>query len=261
MNEMLKRTEMLIGTDGIEKLKNSHVAVFGLGGVGGICTEALARSGVGKLTIIDRGVVTPSNINRQIIATTATIGANKVDAMAERIRLISPSCEVNTIKTFFLMGDDGKVVFSDFDYIIDAVDVITAKLSIVELAKKANIPLVSVMGTGNRIDPTKVRVGELFETRYCPLCKFMRKKLRRRGITSVTAVYSEEQPTEPLDILFTDSGKSVPASMMFVPSAAGLAAASFVVRSLTKKDEPSQQYIPNQNSTTNKNQTNLSKQN
>jgi len=147
---------------------------------------------------------------------------------------------VTAIKTFFLMGDDGKVVFSEFDYIIDAVDVITAKLSIVELAKKANIPLVSVMGTGNRIDPTKVRVGELFETRYCPLCKFMRKKLRRRGITSVTAVYSEEHPTEPLDILFTDSGKSVPASMIFVPSAAGLAAASFVVRSLIE-DEPTPQ--------------------
>ena len=164
MNEMLKRTEMLIGTDGIEKLKNSHVAVFGLGGVGGICTEALARSGVGKLTIIDRGVVTPSNINRQIIATTATIGANKVDAMAERIRLISPGCEVNTIKTFFLMGDDGKVVFSDFDYIIDAVDVITAKIQIILLAKEANVPLLSVMGTGNRLDPTKIRIGELFET-------------------------------------------------------------------------------------------------
>jgi len=237
MQDIYKRTEMLIGSDGLKKLQDSKVAIFGLGGVGGICAEALARSGVGNLTIIDRGMVAPSNLNRQIIATTHTIGSNKTSAMADRIRSISPNCNVNEIKMFFLMGDTDEFIFSDYDYIIDAVDVIFAKIQIAVLAKEANIPLISVMGTGNRLDPTKVRVGDLFDTTYCPLCRFMRKKLRRRGITSLNAVYSEEHETKPQTIMFTDAGKSIPASMMFVPSAAGLAAASFVVRELIKNKE------------------------
>ncbi len=234
MEEFYKRTAMLIGEEGAERLKKSRVAVFGLGGVGGIAAEALARSGVGHLTLIDCDEVSPSNLNRQIIATKESLGKQKTEAAALRILAASPTVKLETKNIFFLPDGEERIDFSELDFIIDAVDTVTAKIEIVMQAREAGVPMVSVMGTGNKLDPTKVRLGELFETSYCPLCKVMRRELKKRGVNSLNVVYSSEQPITPCSLEFTKSGKAIPGSMMFVPAAAGLTAAYFAVKALIK---------------------------
>lgn len=218
------RTETLIGKEKLDKLVHSHVAVFGVGGVGGYVVEALARSGVGHITIIDKDVVSESNINRQIIANYDTLGMLKVDVMKKRILSINPSCIVDAIEMFYLPEVSHLIDFSKFDYVVDAVDTVTAKLLIVEKCYEAKIPVVSSMGTGNKLDPTKFKIADINQTSICPLAKVMRYELRQRGISHLKCLYSTEEVIKTVD--------RTPASIAFVPSVAGLIIASEVVKDL-----------------------------
>lgn len=220
------RTETLIGKDNLEKLVRSHVAVFGVGGVGGYVCEALVRSGVSHITIIDKDVVSESNINRQIIATYDTLGMSKVEVMKKRILSINPSCIVDAIEMFYLPEVSHLIDFSKFDYVVDAVDTVTAKLLIVEKCYEAKIPVISSMGTGNKLDPTKFKIADINQTSICPLAKVMRYELRQRGISHLKCLYSTEE------IIKTDD--RTPASIAFVPSVAGLIIASEVIKDLLK---------------------------
>lgn len=230
--EQLKRTELLLGRDGIEKLKNSYIAIFGIGGVGGYTAEALARSGVGRLDLIDNDTVALSNINRQIIALHSTVGRYKVDVMKERISDINPDAEVNAIKCFFLPENKDEFNFGKYDYIVDAVDTVSAKIAIIEEAKKAGVPVISSMGAGNKLHPEMFELADISKTSVCPLAKVMRNELKKRGITDVKAVYSKEPPIKS-GVIDEKSGKPVPGSISFVPSAAGLIIAGEVIRHLT----------------------------
>ena len=214
----LVRSEAVLGS--LDKLKKAHVAVFGLGGVGGAVAEALVRNGVGKLTIVDGDVVAPSNINRQIIALNDNMGQKKVDVMAERLLKINPDVVLNKLNLFFL--PETEMDFDEFDYVCDAVDTITAKIALCERSKR----IISCMGTGNRIDPTAFRVGDVFDTSYCPLAKVMRRELRKRGIFSLKVVYSLEQPIK--------TGRRTPGSVSFVPGVAGMIMAGEVIKELLK---------------------------
>ena len=233
--EELKRTELLLGADSIDKLKNAHVAVFGIGGVGGYTTEALARSGVGKLDIIDKDTVAPSNINRQIIALHSTIGKYKVDVMKERIADINPNTIVNGYRCFFLPENKGEFNFNQYDYVVDAVDTVTAKIAIIEAAKEAGVPVISSMGAGNKLHPELFELADVSQTSVCPLAKVMRRELGKRGITDVKVVYSKEKPI-PSGITDETTGKPIPGSIAFVPSVAGLIIAGEVIRQLTGKE-------------------------
>lgn len=230
--EQLKRTELLLGRDGIEKLKNSYIAIFGIGGVGGYTAEALARSGVGRLDLIDNDTVALSNINRQIIALHSTVGRYKVDVMKERISDINLDAEVNAIKCFFLPENKDEFDFGKYDYIVDAVDTVSAKIAIIEEAKKAGVPVISSMGAGNKLHPEMFELADISKTSVCPLAKVMRNELKKRGITDVKAVYSKEPPIKS-GVIDEKSGKPVPGSISFVPSAAGLIIAGEVIRHLT----------------------------
>lgn len=230
--EQLKRTELLLGRDGIEKLKNSYIAIFGIGGVGGYTAEALARSGVGRLDLIDNDTVALSNINRQIIALHSTVGRYKVDVMKERISDINLDAEVNAIKYFFLPENKDEFDFGKYDYIVDAVDTVSAKIAIIEEAKKAGVPVISSMGAGNKLHPEMFELADISKTSVCPLAKVMRNELKKRGITDVKAVYSKEPPIKS-GVIDEKSGKPVPGSISFVPSAAGLIIAGEVIRHLT----------------------------
>lgn len=230
--EQLKRTELLLGRDGIEKLKNSYIAIFGIGGVGGYTAEALARSGVGRLDLIDNDTVVLSNINRQIIALHSTVGRYKVDVMKERISDINPDADVNAIKCFFLPENKDEFDFGKYDYIVDAVDTVSAKIAIIEEAKKAGVPVISSMGAGNKLHPEMFELADISKTSVCPLAKVMRNELKKRGITDVKAVYSKEPPIKS-GVIDEKSGKPVPGSISFVPSAAGLIIAGEVIRHLT----------------------------
>lgn len=218
------RTEALIGTKSLEILKNSHVAVFGVGGVGGYVVEALARSGVGQITIVDKDVVNESNINRQIIATYDTLGMSKVEVMKKRVLSINPNCIVNDLELFYLPEVSHLIDFSKFDYVVDAVDTVTAKLLIVEKCNEANVKLISSMGTGNKLDPMKFKVADINQTSVCPLAKVMRYELRKRGIKHLKCLYSTEE------VIKTD--ERTPASIAFVPSVAGLIIAGEVIKDL-----------------------------
>ncbi|MEY8382005.1 tRNA threonylcarbamoyladenosine dehydratase [Christensenellaceae bacterium 44-20] len=231
--ERLIRTEMLLGEAAMERLRQAHVAVFGIGGVGGYAVEALARSGVGALTLIDHDVISASNLNRQIIATQEEIGSAKVDVMRRRIASIAPSCQVQAHCCFFLPETAEQFDFSKYDYVIDAVDTVSAKIEIILRAKQANIPVISCMGTGNKLDPAQLEVAWLEKTSVCPLARVMRRELRARGITDVKVVYSKEMPRTPLPLDGQAGRKRVPASAVFVPGTAGLMLASQVVRELT----------------------------
>lgn len=220
------RTETLIGKDNLEKLVRSHVAVFGVGGVGGYVCEALVRSGVSHITIIDKDVVSESNINRQIIATYDTLGMSKVEVMKKRILSINPSCIVDAIEMFYLPEVSHLIDFSKFDYVVDAVDTVTAKLLIVEKCYEAKIPVISSMGTGNKLDPTKFKIADINQTSICPLAKVMRYELRQRGISHLKCLYSTEEAIK--------TGDRTPASIAFVPSVAGLIIASEVIKDLLK---------------------------
>lgn len=234
--EQFLRTEMLLGNEAMEKLQNSHVAVFGVGGVGGYVVEALARSGVKSFDLIDNDTVALSNINRQIIATHSSVGKYKVDVMKERILDINPNALVTVHKCFFLPENSGDFDFSKYAYIVDAIDTVTAKLELIVRAKEANVPIISSMGTGNKLDPTKLEVTDIYKTEVCPLARVMRNELKKRGIKKLKVVYSKEQPIkvkkkENDQITSENVGriKDVPGSVAFVPSVAGLIIAGQVI--------------------------------
>ena len=229
------RTRMLLGEDGISRLRQSSVVIFGVGGVGSHCVEALARSGVGKLTLIDSDRVAASNINRQSIAYHSTVGRFKTEVMRERIRDIDPDTEVETYETFVL-PDNIESVFGPVmpDYIVDAIDTVSAKIALVEAAFAAGVPIVSSMGAGNKLDPTAFRVADIYETSVDPLARVMRRELRRRGIPSLKVVYSTEPPLVPADddMAVKDGTRPAPGSVAFVPSVAGLILGGDVVKDL-----------------------------
>lgn len=232
--ERFSRTELLLGSDAVNSLSDRHVAVFGVGGVGGYAVEALARSGVGRFTLVDSDIVSESNINRQIIALNSTVGRYKVDVMKERIMDINPSAEVEVKKCFFLPENADEFDFSKYDYVVDAVDTVAAKIAIITKAKKENVNLISCMGAGNKLDPTAFKVDDIKNTSVCPLAKVMRHELKNRGIDSVKVVYSAEPPVKPAKE--TDKTQSrrkdIPGSVAFVPSVAGLVLASAVIKDL-----------------------------
>ncbi len=231
--EIFQRTEALLGSDGMERLKNARVAVFGVGGVGGYAVEALARSGVGGIDVIDSDTVSLSNINRQIIATMNTVGMPKVEAAKERILSINPECKVTTHNIFYLPETADRFDFTQYDYVIDAVDTVTAKLKIIETAKACGVPVISSMGAGNKLDPTKLEVADIYKTSVCPLARVMRRELKKRGIEKLRVVYSTEEAVQSKGDCEKDEHKrSVPASVAFVPSVAGLIIAGEVVKEI-----------------------------
>lgn len=234
MSEQFSRTQLLLGEEAMEKLKNSRVAVFGVGGVGGYVCEALVRSGVGSFDLIDNDTVCLSNLNRQIIATRKTVGQYKVDVMKERMLDINPEVEIRTHKCFFLPENADDFSFADYDYVVDAVDTVTAKITLVMKAKEAGTPIISSMGAGNKLDASKFQVTDLYKTSVCPLAKVMRRELKKRGVRKLKVVYSEELPLKPLETTETQSEtrRAVPGSVAFVPSVAGLIVAGEVVKDL-----------------------------
>lgn len=233
MLNKFSRTELLIGKENVKKLNKSKVAIFGIGGVGSFVVEGLVRAGVGNFVLIDHDIVSETNINRQIIATTKTIGMSKVEVARERILEINPDAKVEIIKEFF-MPDSKEILDNSIDYIVDAIDTITAKIELVQRANKLNIPIISSMGTGNKLDPTKFEVTDIYKTSVCPLAKVMRKELKQRGIKKLKVLYSKEEPIKPkqASIQNQETKKQVPGSISFVPSVAGLIIAGEVVKEL-----------------------------
>lgn len=236
MRETFSRTEALIGEVALEKLKNAHVIVFGVGGVGGYIVEALARSGVGKFDLVDADKVSKSNINRQIIALQSTVGQYKTEVMKARILDINPQAKVDAFNLFYLPETENRFNFSKYDYVIDAVDTVSAKLSIIEKAKQAGVPVISAMGAGNKLNPTAFEVADISKTSVCPLAKVMRRELKKRGIHNLKVVYSKEE-RKSFGVTDGESGKISPASIAFVPSVAGLIIASEVVKDLISGKE------------------------
>jgi len=240
MINQFSRTALLFGEDGIEKLKNSRVAVFGIGGVGGFVCEALVRSGVGHIDIIDSDRVCLTNLNRQIIALHSNIGRLKVDVMKERMLDISPECDVKTFATFFLPENKDIFEFEKYDYVVDAVDTVTAKLELVECCSKVKTPIISCMGAGNKIDPTKFEVTDVYKTVNDPLAKVMRRELKKRHINKLKVVYSPELPITPKEgntkdeIMEKTTKRQTPGSNAFVPSVAGLIIAGEVIKDIVK---------------------------
>ena len=224
-DSMYTRTEMLLGTEGIEKLKKACVAVFGVGGVGGFAVEAIARAGVGKIVLIDADTVSPSNINRQIIATSKTVGRYKTEVARERIREINPDCTVECYNIFYSEESTGGVCLSDFDYVIDAIDSVRSKLFLIEGAVRAGVRIISSMGTGNKLDPTRFTVTDISKTHTCPLARVIRTELKKRKITQLKVLFSDEPPINP-------TGERLPGSVSFVPSVAGLIIGGAVIRDI-----------------------------
>ena len=223
MKEQFERTSLLVGEEAISKLNNLKVLIFGVGGVGGYVAEALARTGVGSITIVDKDTVSESNINRQIIALHSTVGRDKVDVLKERMLDINPDIQVDARKCFFLPDNAHEFDFGQYDYIVDAVDTVTAKLQIIVQAKEASVPVISAMGAGNKVHPEMFEIADIYKTEMCPLAKVMRRELKNRGIKKLKVVYSKEKPVYKGD---------VPGSIAFSPSVAGLLMASEVVRDL-----------------------------
>lgn len=236
IKEELSRTAMLFGEEAIETLASKRVAVFGVGGVGGYAVEALARAGVGAFLLVDSDCVSRSNLNRQIIALQSTIGQPKVEVMAARIKDINPDAEVIARQIFYLPENEEEIDLSHFDYVIDCIDTVSAKLSLACRARKLGIPMIASMGTGNKTDPTKLTVTDLSKTATCPLARVMRRELKARSITHMKVVYSTEVPMRPSEALRTEGGKSIPASSPFVPPAAGLLIARTVTADLIALD-------------------------
>ncbi len=232
MSERFSRTEMLLGADAIDKLTNAHVAVFGVGGVGGYTAEALVRSGIGRLTLVDSDTVAESNINRQIIATTKTIGRYKTEVMKERALEINPEIKVEEHRIFYLPETAEQFDFTQYDYVVDVVDTVTAKLSLVEAANEAGVPIISCMGAGNKLNPGAFEIADLYKTSVCPLAKVMRRECKARGIKKLKVLYSKEEPIKP-QMLQEGKRRSTPGSVAFVPSVAGLMIAGEVIRDLT----------------------------
>ena len=250
MLNQFSRTQLLYGVEAMQYMASCRVAVFGIGGVGGYVVEALARSGIGALDLIDDDKVCLTNINRQILATRKTVGKYKVDVAEERIKEISPDCEVRTYKTFYLPETEDQFDFREYDYVVDAIDTVTGKLAIVENAKKAGVPVISSMGAGNKVNPAAFEVADIYETSICPLAKVMRRECRKRGITSLKVVYSKEPPIRPLEDMSIScrqhcicppgtarkctERRDIPGSTAFVPSVAGLIIAGEIINDLCK---------------------------
>lgn len=235
MKEIFSRSALLLGEEGIEKLNKSKVAVFGVGGVGGYVVEALARSGVGHFVLVDNDDVSITNINRQIIATTKTVGRDKVEVMRERILEINPEADVEIRKCFYLPENADTFDFSNYSYVVDAVDTVTAKLEIIVRAKEADVPVISSMGAGNKLDPTKFEVADIYKTSVCPLAKVMRHECKKRGIKKLKVVYSKEESMKPVmtsNEKIPEGKRAIPGSVAFVPSVAGLIIAGEVVKDI-----------------------------
>ncbi len=233
MSESFIRTEMLIGTEGMERLKSARVAIFGIGGVGGYTAEALARSGVGAIDIIDNDTISESNLNRQIIALRSNIGQYKTDVARSRISDINPECKVTAYNLFFMPDTADSIDFSQYDCVVDAIDTITGKIEIITRAKAAGIPVISSMGAGNKLDPTAFEVADIYKTSVCPLARVMRREMKKRGVKSLKVVYSREETVSPkLNGITQSSGKPVAGSCAFVPSVAGLIIAGEVVKEI-----------------------------
>lgn len=248
MPDQFSRTQLLYGREAMQRFASCRVAVFGIGGVGGYVVEALARTGIGALDLIDDDKVCLTNLNRQITATRSTVGKYKVDVAEERIKDIYPECRVKTYKTFYLPETAGQFDMREYDYVVDAIDTVTGKLAIIGNAQKAGVPVISSMGAGNKVDPSAFEVADIYETSVCPLAKVMRRECRKRGIRALKVVYSKEEPVRPLEDMFiscrqqcicppgTDrkctERRDIPGSTAFVPSAAGLIIAGEVINDL-----------------------------
>ena len=248
MLTQFSRTELLLGKEGMERLKNARVAVFGVGGVGGYVCEALVRSGVGSFDLIDDDKVCLTNLNRQIIATRSTVGKYKVDVMKERMLDINPDVQVETYKCFFLPENADDFPFAEYDYVVDAVDTVTAKIELVMKCQSMGVPIISSMGAGNKLDASAFQVADIYKTKMCPLAKVMRRELKKRGVKKLKVVYSEEKPTKPIEDMAIScrthcicppgaahkctERRDIPGSMAFVPSVAGLIVAGEVVKDL-----------------------------
>lgn len=237
--DAFSRTELLLGAEAMERLKKARVAVFGVGGVGSYVVEALARSGVGSLDLIDRDTVSLTNINRQIIALRSTIGKYKVDVAKERVLDINPEAIINAYRVFYLPETAGQFDFTEYDYVVDAIDTVTGKLMLAEQADRAGTPLISSMGAGNKLNAAAFEVADIYETSVCPLAKVMRRELKKRGIQKLKVVYSREVPISPAaGDSGGPSGRQVPGSVAFVPSAAGLIIAGEVIQDLAVRAKP-----------------------
>ena len=236
MKESFERSAMLLGAEPVEQLENKRVAIFGVGGVGGYVAEALARTGIGMFDLVDHDTVSVTNINRQIIATTDTVGRNKAEVMKERILSIHPEAKVEVHDCFFLPENADEFDFGAYDYVVDAVDTVTAKLEIIGRAKNAGVPVISAMGAGNKLDPTQFVVTDISKTSVCPPAKVMRRELKKRGISDVKVVYSKEEALTPFfqPSEEEETRKKVPGSVAFVPSVAGLIVAAEVIKELTR---------------------------
>ena len=237
MEGQFSRTELLLGKKGMEKLKKSKVAVFGIGGVGSFAAEALVRSGIGNIVLIDYDIIDASNLNRQIHATLKTIGLKKVEAMKERLLEINPLCNVTTINECYTDENKDRLLNSDYSYIVDAIDMVSSKISLIENSKLLNIPIISCMGAGNKLNPTMLQVGDIYKTDTCPLAKTLRKELRKRGIKSLKVVWSKEKPIK-VNLEKEGVRKAVPGSVSLVPSVAGLILASEVIKDLVFGGDP-----------------------
>ena len=252
MLNQFSRTQLLLGEDAMKKLSEAKVAVFGIGGVGGYVAEALVRSGIGSFVLVDDDKVCLTNINRQIIATRKTVGKYKVDVMKDRILEINPDAQVETHQCFYLPENADDFDFKEYDYVVDAVDTVTAKLELIMRAKEAGVPVISCMGAGNKLDPTKFLVADIYKTTMCPLAKVMRRELKKRGVKKLKVVYSTEKPTRPLEDMSIScrtncicppgakhtctERRDIPGSVAFVPSVAGLIIAGEVIKDLARKE-------------------------
>lgn len=243
MPDQYSRTRLLLGQDGLSKLRNARVALFGLGGVGGYTAEALARAGIGEIDLVDDDTISETNLNRQLLALHSTVGLSKIDAAKARIADIDPTIVIRTHQTFYLPETADQFDFSQYDYVIDAIDTVTGKLALIAQAKAAGVPVISCMGTGNKLDPTGFRVADISKTSGCALARIMRKECGKRGLKGVKVVYSEELPLEPQtdgeDIEPQREGssrRSIPGSVSFVPAVAGLIMAGEVIKDLCQED-------------------------
>ena len=254
MLDQFSRTQLLLGEESMKKLSDMRVAVFGIGGVGGYVCEALVRTGIGHFDLIDDDKVCLTNLNRQIIAPRKTVGLYKADVMKERMLEINPNVEVNVYKCFFLPENADEFPFADYDYVIDAVDTVTAKVELVMKCKEMNVPIISSMGAGNKLDASAFKVADIYKTKMCPLAKVMRHEMKKRGVKKLKVVYSEEKPTRPIEDMSIScrthcicppgaqhkctERRDIPGSVAFVPSVAGLIIAGEVIKDLTKDTRP-----------------------
>ena len=235
MDNRFLRNAALIGADKTEALKDIKIALFGVGGVGGAALEALVRSGVGQIDIFDNDTVNITNLNRQLIATEKTVGMGKCDAALLRAKEINPDIKIGRFPVFYLPENADSVDLSNYDYIIDAIDTVSAKIELILRADRLGVPIISIMGTGNKLDPTKIEVGDIFSTRECPLCRVMRTELKKKGIKKLTCVWSPEPTIKPNELAEQKAdGRPAPASMPFVPIAAGIAAAAHIINKTIK---------------------------